>query len=163
MSQSRLMFSFRSMQRCLACNMTVLTTAKRSITSSHTLVPPQSSTSDSDMASIPGLKDVAATSTTSQHDGHTMPFEHQGSPSASTSSSLPYYITRTDRNRSLPVYSDIRNGGTRQEVQIRHLQGDLNVSCRHVERRDVPFMKAFKPLFVLIRCMMPVLYFTFLH
>ncbi|KAG2041477.1 ribosomal protein L49/IMG2 [Suillus americanus] len=37
----------------------------------------------------------------------------------------PYYIPRNSRG-SLPVYSDIRNGGTKYLVSIRNVQGQLN-------------------------------------
>lgn len=39
----------------------------------------------------------------------------------------PYFIPRNSRG-SLPVYSDIRNGGTRYLNLIRNVDGDVNVS-----------------------------------
>ena len=86
----------------------------RSIATSHPLVPPQASTSqvEADLAAVPGLQDTTAAA----------------SSSASTSQhKLPYYITRTEMNKALPVYSNIRSGGTRQEVLIRHISGNLEV------------------------------------
>ncbi|KAJ2962478.1 hypothetical protein NQZ79_g2408 [Umbelopsis isabellina] len=43
----------------------------------------------------------------------------------STEAATPrYHITRTDASQSLPVYLDIKNGGTRQLTIIRRVQGD---------------------------------------
>lgn len=86
----------------------------RSITTSHTLVPPQASTSqvEADLAAVPSMQDTTAAA----------------SSSSSQPKKLPYFITRTEYNKSLPVYSNIRSGGTRQEVLIRHVSGDLEVS-----------------------------------
>ena len=39
----------------------------------------------------------------------------------------PYFVRRNSRG-SLPVYSDIRNGATRYLIQIRNVQGRVNVS-----------------------------------
>lgn len=39
-----------------------------------------------------------------------------------------YSLERAGVAQSLPVYSDIRNGGSRQEVLIRKVRGDLGVS-----------------------------------
>lgn len=39
----------------------------------------------------------------------------------------PYFVRRNSRG-SLPVYSDIRNGGTRYLIQIRNVEGRVNVS-----------------------------------
>lgn len=39
---------------------------------------------------------------------------------------FPYALVRNSRG-SLPVYSDIRNAGTRYQVQIRNVLGDANV------------------------------------
>lgn len=97
----------------------------RSITTSHALVPPQASTSkvEADLAAVPSMQDTTATTSTAS--------------SSSTQQKLPYFITRTERNKSLPVYSNIRAGGTRQEVLIRHVSGNievrlpyLSVTCR---------------------------------
>lgn len=41
----------------------------------------------------------------------------------------PYYVPR-NTNGNLPVYTDIRNGGTRYMVMIRNVDGDANVSER---------------------------------
>lgn len=40
----------------------------------------------------------------------------------------PYFVPR-NTNGSLPVYTDIRNGGTRYMVLIRNIDGDANVSA----------------------------------
>ncbi|KIJ60650.1 hypothetical protein HYDPIDRAFT_116950 [Hydnomerulius pinastri MD-312] len=37
----------------------------------------------------------------------------------------PYFVRRNSRG-SLPVYTDIRNGGTRNLVQIRNVEGRIN-------------------------------------
>lgn len=39
---------------------------------------------------------------------------------------LPYFIHRNSRG-SIPVYTDIRNAGTRYLVQIRNVEGNVNV------------------------------------
>lgn len=39
----------------------------------------------------------------------------------------PYFIPR-NANERLPVYSDIRNGGTRYLVLIRNVEGNVDVS-----------------------------------
>lgn len=39
----------------------------------------------------------------------------------------PYFVPRNSLG-SLPVYTDIRNGGTRYTVLIKNIQGDLSVS-----------------------------------
>lgn len=39
----------------------------------------------------------------------------------------PYFIRRNSRG-SLPVYTDIRNGGTRYLISIRNVQGQINVN-----------------------------------
>jgi len=49
----------------------------------------------------------------------------QRSPSAKLVQ-YPYYIPRNTRG-SLPVYSDIRNNGTRILVQIRNVEGNIEV------------------------------------
>ncbi|KAJ2786211.1 mitochondrial large ribosomal subunit [Coemansia javaensis] len=36
----------------------------------------------------------------------------------------PYYVRRT-RFQSLPVYTDVRNGGTRRQTVVRRIEGDL--------------------------------------
>lgn len=38
----------------------------------------------------------------------------------------PYFVRRNSRG-SLPVYTDVRNGGTKYLVTIRNVQGQLNV------------------------------------
>jgi hypothetical protein len=53
---------------------------------------------------------------------------HGALPSAeSTSARKPYFILRNS-NGALPVYTDIRNGGTKQLLLIRNCEGDVNVS-----------------------------------
>jgi large subunit ribosomal protein L49 len=39
----------------------------------------------------------------------------------------PYFVPRNTRG-SLPVYTDVRNGGTRYLMLIRNIDGDANVS-----------------------------------
>lgn len=41
----------------------------------------------------------------------------------------PYYVPRNSRG-SLPVYTDIRNGGSRFLISVRNVQG--NVDVRHL-------------------------------
>ena len=40
----------------------------------------------------------------------------------------PFFVARNN-NGNLPVYSAIRNGGTRLQVSIRNVNGDVNVGC----------------------------------
>lgn len=40
---------------------------------------------------------------------------------------IPYFVRRNSRG-SLPVYSDVRNAGTRYLVQIRNVDGNASVS-----------------------------------
>jgi large subunit ribosomal protein L49 len=47
-------------------------------------------------------------------------------PAHTTKLNLPYYVPRNSRG-SLPVYTDIRNGGTRRLVLIRNVQGNVQV------------------------------------
>ncbi|TDL27279.1 hypothetical protein BD410DRAFT_681434, partial [Rickenella mellea] len=37
---------------------------------------------------------------------------------------LPYFVPRNSRG-SLPVHSLIRNGGSRYQIQIKHIQGNI--------------------------------------
>lgn len=39
----------------------------------------------------------------------------------------PYFVPRNSKG-SLPVYTDIRNGGTRQLLLVRNVDGNANVS-----------------------------------
>lgn len=39
----------------------------------------------------------------------------------------PYFVPRNTRG-NLPVYTDVRNGGTRYLVMIRNIDGNANVS-----------------------------------
>jgi len=41
----------------------------------------------------------------------------------------PYFLARNTRG-SLPVYTDIRNGGTRYLVLIRNVEGDVNALAK---------------------------------
>ncbi|KAF8516902.1 hypothetical protein BU17DRAFT_50326 [Hysterangium stoloniferum] len=54
-----------------------------------------------------------------------------------TSSCLPYRVIRNSRG-SLPVYSDIRNAGTRYQVQIRNVVGDANILLRDLRTTLYP-------------------------
>jgi large subunit ribosomal protein L49 len=44
-----------------------------------------------------------------------------------TATKYPYFIPRNSRG-SLPVYTDIRNGGSRYLVLVRNVDGDVKVS-----------------------------------
>jgi len=46
-----------------------------------------------------------------------------------TAATRPYFVERTT-NGMLPVYSDIRNGGTQVLTLVRKIQGDAEVSLR---------------------------------
>jgi Mitochondrial large subunit ribosomal protein (Img2) len=48
----------------------------------------------------------------------------------SNAARLPYHVIRNSRG-SLPVYSDIRNAGTRYLVQVRNIEGDANVNISY--------------------------------
>jgi len=45
----------------------------------------------------------------------------------------PYYVPRNSRG-SLPVYSDIRNNGTRILLLIRHVEGDVEKLAKDVRQ-----------------------------
>lgn len=45
---------------------------------------------------------------------------------------LPYFVRRNTRG-SLPVYTDIRNGGTRYLVQIRNVEGQAQVLANQLK------------------------------
>ncbi|KAM0747217.1 hypothetical protein T439DRAFT_383366 [Meredithblackwellia eburnea MCA 4105] len=45
----------------------------------------------------------------------------------------PYYINRTSSN-FLPVYLDLKSGGSRQETLIRKIDGDLDALKRDLEK-----------------------------
>jgi large subunit ribosomal protein L49 len=46
---------------------------------------------------------------------------------------LPYHVTRTHTN-NLPVYVDVRSGGTRIETMIRRVHGDSNRLLKDVSQ-----------------------------
>ncbi|KAK0228144.1 hypothetical protein IW262DRAFT_582170 [Armillaria fumosa] len=52
-------------------------------------------------------------------------------PSCKSTASLLYHIARNSRG-SLPVYSDIRNGGTRHLVLIRNVDGNLSALANDI-------------------------------
>ena len=64
---------------------------------------------------------------------HCRSITQEATRSSSIASSVPpsrstrsYFVPRNTRS-NLPVYSDIRNGGTRQLVLIRNVEGDISV------------------------------------
>ncbi|KAI0831172.1 hypothetical protein BC628DRAFT_1415713 [Trametes gibbosa] len=46
-------------------------------------------------------------------------------PSPATAATLPYRVLRNSRG-SIPVFTDIRNGGTRYQVLIRNVEGNVD-------------------------------------
>ena len=50
----------------------------------------------------------------------------RGAPSTPSAPQLPYFISRNSRG-SIPVYTDVRNAGTRYLVLIRNIEGNVNV------------------------------------
>ncbi|EJD05756.1 uncharacterized protein FOMMEDRAFT_166101 [Fomitiporia mediterranea MF3/22] len=52
-------------------------------------------------------------------------FYSQSTLSSVSSNSTPYFIPRNTLG-SLPVYSDIRNGGTRYLVLVKNVRGNIN-------------------------------------
>jgi hypothetical protein len=48
----------------------------------------------------------------------------------------PYFIPRNTRG-NLPVYTDIRNGGTRYLVLLRNVDGNINVCYFYVSYRPL--------------------------
>lgn len=48
----------------------------------------------------------------------------------------PYFIQRNSRG-SIPVYTDVRNAGSRYLVLIRNVEGNVNVSTFHHPRFSV--------------------------
>ncbi|KAI0035743.1 mitochondrial large subunit ribosomal protein-domain-containing protein [Vararia minispora EC-137] len=64
-----------------------------------------------------------------------IPASEAGQQTAAASNpALPYFVPRNSRG-SLPVYSDIRNGGTRHLVLIRNVQGDIQALAREIRKR----------------------------
>ncbi|KAF8509554.1 hypothetical protein JB92DRAFT_500684 [Gautieria morchelliformis] len=55
----------------------------------------------------------------------------------STASGLPYHVLRNARG-SLPLYSDIRNAGTRYQIQVRNIEGDANALLRDLRATLFP-------------------------
>ncbi|KAI0063479.1 hypothetical protein BV25DRAFT_435544 [Artomyces pyxidatus] len=51
------------------------------------------------------------------------PCQHRCLSTSQEAPRLPYFIPRNSRG-SLPVYSDIRNGGTRYLISVRNVEGD---------------------------------------
>lgn len=67
-------------------------------------------------------------------------------PSAKTNPvSYPYFVPRNTRG-NLPVYTDIRNGGTRYIVLVRNVDGNVNV-CKFTHRLIPPKLLTISPLF----------------
>ena len=54
---------------------------------------------------------------------------------------LPFFVERTAEQRSLPVYSALRNGGTRELTIIRHVFGDAAALGRML-KGSIPGIKA---------------------
>ena len=86
----------------------------RAFTTNHWA--PDSAAPSSSSASSSPIQTRNASQTASTHPGS------QSNPQPS------YHIPRNSRG-SLPVYSDIRNGGTRYQVLVRNVQGNTPVSA----------------------------------
>ncbi|KAI0709065.1 mitochondrial large subunit ribosomal protein-domain-containing protein [Earliella scabrosa] len=54
-----------------------------------------------------------------------------------TSPNLPYHVPRNTRG-SIPVYTDIRNGGTKYLVLIRNVQGNIDALADDLARTLFP-------------------------
>jgi large subunit ribosomal protein L49 len=86
------------------------------------------------LANLKHLMPVRGTRCYSQLQSAAAASTRQISPSFPSETSMhatdvryPYFIRRNSRG-SLPVYTDIRNGGTRYLVSIRNVHGQINVS-----------------------------------
>ncbi|KDQ60649.1 hypothetical protein JAAARDRAFT_31619 [Jaapia argillacea MUCL 33604] len=68
------------------------------------------------------------------------PYWRYYSQAASTQPALvryPYFVSRNSRG-SLPVYSDIRNGGGRYFIIVKDVDGDLNALAHDLRRTLFP-------------------------
>ncbi|RPD66007.1 hypothetical protein L226DRAFT_566489 [Lentinus tigrinus ALCF2SS1-7] len=61
----------------------------------------------------------------------------QHAPSPTSQSTLPYLVRRNARG-SIPVYTDIRNGGTRYLVLIRNVEGNADALADDLARTLFP-------------------------
>ncbi|KAG5645906.1 hypothetical protein DXG03_005053 [Asterophora parasitica] len=50
---------------------------------------------------------------------------------------LPYFIPRNTRG-NLPVYTDVRNGGTRYQVLVRNVDGNADALARELRHKLFP-------------------------
>ncbi|KAH9854102.1 hypothetical protein C2E23DRAFT_884208 [Lenzites betulinus] len=57
--------------------------------------------------------------------------------SPATSAALPYRVLRNSRG-SIPVYTDIRNGGTRYQVLIRNVEGNVDALAHDLKTSLFP-------------------------
>jgi large subunit ribosomal protein L49 len=80
---------------------------------------------------LPRSCNARAYSQAIQASQHALPTPGQGVMVNSALARHSYFVRRNSRG-SLPVYTDIRNGGTRYHVQIRNVEGRINVSCIHI-------------------------------
>lgn len=67
---------------------------------------------------------------------------HSRSYSRSFNKASSYFIPRNSRG-SLPVYSDIRNGGTRYLILVKNIRGNIHVSVILYSQPFASFLKAF--------------------
>ena len=86
------------------------------------------------------FSDLASAATSAAK--HPAPSDALPQPASAPASQLPYLVRRNTKG-SIPVYTDIRNGGTRYLVLIRNVEGNADVrptsdSCRALLRELTP-------------------------
>ena len=112
---------------CQCIRQPATVSARRWIATTQPLIPEQHSSTSS-------------AASTSAAASSSMPSSHPEAAAASpSSSSLPvpspsqsrekhkYRVRRTVKNLELPVYSEVKNNGTRRSILVRHIEGDLLV------------------------------------
>lgn len=91
---------------------------------------------------IQGLRNYSEQIAVATRDGSSNPAQQVPRPKLVQ---YPYYVPRNARG-SLPVYSDIRNNGTRVLVLIRNVEGNVEVSAQAIS------FDIFLYIFMLMTC-----------
>ncbi|KAF9239657.1 mitochondrial large subunit ribosomal protein-domain-containing protein [Melanogaster broomeanus] len=75
---------------------------------------------------LPSARNVRACSQAIKVPQEALSSSYQrATPTSAPATRYPYFVRRNSRG-SLPIYTDIRNGGTRYLVQIRNVEGRVN-------------------------------------
>ncbi|KIJ17198.1 hypothetical protein PAXINDRAFT_167961 [Paxillus involutus ATCC 200175] len=82
---------------------------------------------------LPRSCNARAYSQAIQASQHALPTPGQGVMVNSALARHSYFVRRNSRG-SLPVYTDIRNGGTRYHVQIRNVEGRVNALAAELKQ-----------------------------